>query len=235
MTTTRQDFENYARIKTFNLNVADTWDRAMREALERSDRPRGECRILDYGCGDGKYFKHLIGLGLSAENIHGIEISKVRIERCHALGWTHARYLEKGDPLPYPADTFDVVNLMEVVEHVPDTLIDSVLAEIWRVVRPHGVLIVSTPNYPIKRFYDLYDAVVFRKWQRLRDDPTHVTFYNHARLARLLGGYFTRLDERPFKLGFLYRRLLRSRFVMHKVLMLCSEKSATPRTHPGTA
>jgi 2-polyprenyl-3-methyl-5-hydroxy-6-metoxy-1,4-benzoquinol methylase len=135
-------------------------------------------------------------------------------------------YLEKGQALPYSADTFDVVNLMEVIEHIPAGLIASVLVEIRRVIRPNGVLIVSTPNYPIKRFYDLYDALVFGKWKRLKDDPTHVTFYNHARVHRLLSTYFRRIDERPFKLGFLYRRVLRSRFVMHKVLVLCSEKTA---------
>jgi 2-polyprenyl-3-methyl-5-hydroxy-6-metoxy-1,4-benzoquinol methylase len=224
MKTRRQDFEEYARVKPFNASVADTWDAAIAEALTRSGLPLSDVRVLDYGCGDGKYFPPLVRLGLTSDNIHGIEISKLRIERCHALGWKHAVLVEKGEDLPYAAESFDVVNLMEVVEHIPAAIIPSVLREIHRVIRPEGVLIVSTPNYPIKRFYDFYDAAMFRKWKRIFDDPTHVTFYNHHRLRRLLGAYFTQIDERSYKTGFLYRRFVRSPHLMHKMLFLCTNK-----------
>jgi len=224
MKTDRQDFEAYARVKPINLNVADTWDGAVGEALGRMNQPVSGIRLLDYGCGDGKYFPHLVRLGLTPANIHGVEVSTLRVERCRSLGWAQAIFVAKGEPLPYPADYFDIINLMEVVEHIPSSLIASVLQEIRRVIRPGGILVVSTPNYPIKRFYDFYDAVVFRKWERFRDDPTHVTFYNHASLRRLLSGYFGTIDERCYKTGFLYRRVVKSPRVMHKMLFLCTDK-----------
>jgi SAM-dependent methyltransferase len=225
MRTDRQDFEAYARVKTFNLSVSDTWDAAMQDALAQPGRPISDVHVLDYGCGDGKYFHHLVNLGLAADNIHGVEISKLRVERCRALGWHKAVHIEKAGKLPYEMDTFDVVNLMEVIEHIPESVIASVLDEIHRVMKPYGVLIVSTPNYPIKRLYDVYDALVCRKWKRLKDDPTHVSLYSHARLRRRLEPYFARISERPFKTGFLYRRLVRSQYLMHKMLFLCSHKT----------
>jgi len=47
-------------------------------------------------------------------------------------------------PLPWPAGAFDAVVAAEVLEHVVDT--DHLLAEIARVLRPGGALVVTTPN-----------------------------------------------------------------------------------------
>jgi SAM-dependent methyltransferase len=222
----RQDFEEYARIKTFNLSITDTWSGALREVLDQIGRPRAEVRFLDHGCGDGKIFTHVIGQDLTPDNVHGVELSRIRVERCQAMGWRHALQIEKGQRLPYPDAYFDVVNLMEVIEHIPKAEVGQVLSEIRRVLKPTGVLIGTTPNYPIKRFYDIYDALVHRMWIRLRDDPTHVSFYNHAQLRRVLRAHFGRVDTHCFKPGFLYRRVMRAPFLMHKILFVCGDRIA---------
>jgi ubiquinone/menaquinone biosynthesis C-methylase UbiE len=48
------------------------------------------------------------------------------------------------DPLPYANATFDVVTATEVIEHLEDYR--RVLREIYRVLKPGGVCILSTPN-----------------------------------------------------------------------------------------
>jgi 2-polyprenyl-3-methyl-5-hydroxy-6-metoxy-1,4-benzoquinol methylase len=224
-----QDFEGYARVKPFNLKVAPTWANVFREVVERQSKPRGELTFLDFGCGDGKYFPFLIGEGLQADNIRGVDVSRTRVERCHTLGFRNAKYIEKGATLPFADNEFDIVNVMEVVEHVPGDAIDAAFREISRVVRPQGVVFVSTPNYPIKRFYDLYDAVRQGHWKRLRDDPTHVTFYNHRRLRQLAARYFGSVENRTFKPGFLYRYIRRD-FFEHKVFLVCGDKRAALTT-----
>lgn len=220
--TAAPDFERYADRKTFNQAIAPGWQAAFEEAVPRIGRPVAELRLLDVGCGDGKYFRHLVRHGLAAENIHGVEVSKKRVERCRALGWTNVRYVQGGVPLPYPDDSIDLINFMEVIEHVTADTIEALLAEMRRVLKPQGLMMISTPNYPAKRFYDCFDAFVHGKWARLKDDPTHVTFYNHARLSRLLKRYFGSLDERFFKDGFLYARLPRPAF-RHKIFYLCTD------------
>ena len=72
---------------------------------------------------------------------------------------------------------------MEVIEHIPAEDGKRVIGELRRVIKPSGVLLISTPNYPVKRFYDYCDAMFHRKWARLRDDPTHVILFNHERLT----------------------------------------------------
>lgn len=215
-----QDFETYADFKQFNANIADTWDMAMTAAIGLIDQPIDTISLLDFGCGDGKYFKHLLGRGLIKNNIHGLEVSAKRVERCHQLGWDNARFLAPTIPLPYKEGMFDLVNCMEVVEHIPVAEGRQVINELRRVLRPGGVLLISTPNYPIKRFYDFCDAALHGKWARLRDDPTHVTYFNHSRLAQLLAPNFTRIEPWPFKPGFLYKRLPKP-FFLHKLFFLC--------------
>jgi 2-polyprenyl-3-methyl-5-hydroxy-6-metoxy-1,4-benzoquinol methylase len=48
------------------------------------------------------------------------------------------------DPLPWEASAFDAVVAGEVIEHVVNT--DHLLREVARVLRPGGVLVITTPN-----------------------------------------------------------------------------------------
>ena len=47
-------------------------------------------------------------------------------------------------PLPYPAAAFDIVCLTEVIEHVEQYR--QLLREVYRVLRPGGLVVISTPN-----------------------------------------------------------------------------------------
>lgn len=216
-----QDFDAYANFKHFNKNVADTWDTAFTKAIQQVSRPVKEITLLDYGCGDGKYFAHLVEkMGLVATNIHGIEVAAQRVKRCHEIGWTNARLLDPDNQLQYPAESFDIVNMMEVIEHIPYEQACKTLHDLRRVLRTGGVLLISTPNYPIKRFYDFSDAIFHCKWDRLRDDPTHVTRFTEYSLRKLLERFFDRVEPLPFKPGYLYRRFPHSVF-LHKLFFLC--------------
>ncbi len=51
----------------------------------------------------------------------------------------------EADPFPYPDDTFDLVTWSEVIEHLTENPVHT-LAEIHRVLKPGGRLVISTPN-----------------------------------------------------------------------------------------
>jgi 2-polyprenyl-3-methyl-5-hydroxy-6-metoxy-1,4-benzoquinol methylase len=104
-------------------------------------------RVLDYGCGAGYLIEHLLGRGV---RVHGLDFSSGSVERVRARfgsrpnfdGATHVADL----PGPLPAESFDVVTCIEVIEHLPDVWLRSTLLELSRLLRPGGTLLVTTPN-----------------------------------------------------------------------------------------
>lgn len=221
------DFEKYAEDKSMQGAVAQSWIAPFERHFLQQRGDYDQINVLDYGFGDGRYFEYFTRY-FKPSNIYGVEVSQVRTERAQARGWQHAVYVNQGDRLPYEDRFFDFVNMVEVIEHIPESSINFYLAEITRVLKPEGVLILTTPNYPIKRAYDLIDAVTFRMWERLKDDPTHVAFYNHKKLRARLSRYFRDLQFYPYKAGRFYKRW-RHDLLCHKILAVCSGPIAHAR------
>ena len=92
--------------------------------------------ILDIGCGSSRIILDLpAGIGMD------VLCYKVRW-----LHWRHSRVVQ-GDcnQLPFPVESFDTVINSQVIEHIPKT--SEVFTEMWRVLRPGGMLILGTPDY----------------------------------------------------------------------------------------
>jgi SAM-dependent methyltransferase len=53
-------------------------------------------------------------------------------------------HLVRGDHLPFPDGAFDKVAVVDMLEHVPDDVVFA--AELARVTRPGGLLVVNTPH-----------------------------------------------------------------------------------------
>jgi SAM-dependent methyltransferase len=99
-------------------------------------------RALDLGCGNGEVSEAL-GRLLRATVICS-DISSVAVEQCRARG-LEAHQVELGvAPLPFEDAGFDLVFMTEVLEHL--FYPDRALAEINRILRPGGYLLLSTPN-----------------------------------------------------------------------------------------
>ncbi|HEV8306496.1 MAG TPA: class I SAM-dependent methyltransferase [Methylomirabilota bacterium] len=104
-----------------------------------ADERRG--RLLDIGCAAGELAELLQTLGWQAE---GVDREPALVERARGRGIAVRRADFERDPLPWDSATFDAAVAGEVIEHVIDT--DHLLHEAARVLRPNGVLIVTTPN-----------------------------------------------------------------------------------------
>jgi SAM-dependent methyltransferase len=98
---------------------------------------------LDFGCAEGGYHAELLANGLDA--ITGVDVEAPRIDQARRQCLPRARYVAiDGRTLPFADDTFDGVFMNEVMEHVADER--RALAEIYRVIRPGGVLALLSPN-----------------------------------------------------------------------------------------
>jgi ubiquinone/menaquinone biosynthesis C-methylase UbiE len=105
-------------------------------------------RILDAGCGSGDYVE---ALGRRGYDVRGIEYSSQKVATWHSRHPADTR-VQQGDiaRLPFADECFDAAILNEVLEHVPDER--AVLAELARVLRWRGILIVFSPSrrYPFE-------------------------------------------------------------------------------------
>ena len=103
--------------------------------------PKNSKKILDIGCNDGSENLEFLRKGL---DVYGVDISKEAVRRAIRVG-VKARVLDIAtQDIPYPPNTFDVVIAGEIIEHLIDT--DKFLEKIYRVLKPGGKLVVTTPN-----------------------------------------------------------------------------------------
>jgi len=116
----------------YDRETADWWARLSGFLL-----PAGNGRILDYGCGTGR-FTRLLNEHFDA---HGVDQSPEMLRR--ATGASFAQ-LEDGR-IPAPDDYFDVLWTCTVLQHVPDAELPAVAEEIRRVLRP-GALVLLCEN-----------------------------------------------------------------------------------------
>jgi SAM-dependent methyltransferase len=130
--------------------------RRLTQALEAAGITPG-MRVLDVGCGRGEILRHCARLGARAYGVDYAPVA-VHIARELAAGEGEERgiagvYQADAKWLPFPASWFDRVLMFDLVEHLHPWELDQALAEVRRVLRPGGQLIVHTaPN----AWYDRY-------------------------------------------------------------------------------
>lgn len=116
------------------------WERRRRLLLDETRR--GE-RVLDLGCGAGRFLAVLDAAGAAPL---GVDISERALERARAVApGVETRLLAPEGALPVDHASIDLVWCSEVIEHVPD--VGGLLAEIRRVLVPGGRLLLTTPYH----------------------------------------------------------------------------------------
>ena len=111
--------------------------RAILGYLDRYMGPGTNRRILDVGCGAGNMAHHLAHYG----QVTGVDTNSRPLEVARQRGLQ----VQEGsaDDLPFDDNTFDLVTLLDVVEHVPNE--HGVFGECYRVLKPGGKLMVTVP------------------------------------------------------------------------------------------
>ena len=113
--------------------------RIIRAELDRLPLPR-PADILDAGCGSGRTLQELVAYGTVA----GLELDSdaAAMARGRGLGEVVVGRLEE---LPWEDRSFDLITCLDVIEHTPDD--GPALAELLRVTRSGGFLLVTVPAY----------------------------------------------------------------------------------------
>jgi len=123
---------------------------AFGRSILRQFRPwlRPGLRALDYGCGSGGLIAALLEAGIQAGGVEANHSARDKIDasfsgRPNFLGVWAAEHARSAPEL---AGRFDVVFLVEVIEHLDDAALVMTLSALKSLLAPGGWLICTTPN-----------------------------------------------------------------------------------------
>ncbi|MGB9602612.1 MAG: class I SAM-dependent methyltransferase [Limisphaerales bacterium] len=178
----------------------------------KPDKPGG--KALDVGCGVGQVLVRLQQQGYEA---YGVDVSKPNIERASKV-CSRAR-LYDGKKLPFDNEFFDSAGALNVLEHVEEP--EQFIAELVRVVKPGGKVVLSSPNFlRVIGFRDYHPKMrglknkwlnfkrIRQKLYQMRFEPNKVKF---DRMNPIIKEPFTPDDDaiiatNPFEMEFFLAR-----------------------------
>ncbi len=96
-------------------------------------------RTLDVGCGGGFVVALLGGYGFERDAF-GVDVSRVAVDRGAARAGADRVQLMTHPTIPHPDAHFGLVTCFDVLEHLDEDDICSLVGELRRVLAPNGVL-----------------------------------------------------------------------------------------------
>lgn len=105
-------------------------------------RKGSSLKMLDIGCGEGYYVRDAIEEGIDA---YGIDTSTHALE--NAVSEVKDR-ISFGSltKIPFGDEEFDVMTAFDVIEHIHPKDTSNAVKEIDRVLKPNGIMIITTPS-----------------------------------------------------------------------------------------
>jgi len=183
-----EDFSNHEYYRDHDKKLYQS--RLKIEAIEKL-KPTGK-KLLDVGAGQGHFMKEAIERGW---DVVGTELSVEARESAKKLFKINLKESFE----EYGPETFDVITLWDVLEHVSDT--KGILAEVSKLLKKDGILIIETVNI------DSVDFLVQKeKWHLWHVDHNYyfsmkslrsfLEQFNYNQIQFLTGAETTKRDKR---------------------------------------
>jgi 2-polyprenyl-3-methyl-5-hydroxy-6-metoxy-1,4-benzoquinol methylase len=136
--------------------------------------------VLDFGAGTGTMTRRLLDSG-QFRSVTGADLYPRAADLAPAVTWIEG---DLNGSLALPAASFDVVVAAEVIEHLENPR--AVCREIFRLLRPNGRVLLSTPNNESWR--SIVALVVRGHFVAFGDTsyPAHITALTRSDLSRIL-------------------------------------------------
>jgi len=151
--------------------------------------------VLDIGAGVGDLIKSLQHAGMNAI---GYEPSMRAREVAAVKGVTLV------DTYPETTNTFKLVTMYHVLEHVPDVTLQ--LKRVHSLLENNGYLILALPNYKS------FDASYFKNFWAAYDVPRHLYHFDRGAVSAVCKDYFEIVETRPMWFDSFYVSILSAQY-----------------------
>lgn len=135
--------------------------------------------ILDFSCGKGDLLEACLSYVKIGQTLHATDISKKSIEETSRRLQNHYAFsgstLIKEFPSSLKNNSFDLVIATEVIEHLNDNELNTIIQEIHRITKPNGFIFITTPyqeNLETEKTICPECGCIFHRWQHLRSWST---------------------------------------------------------------
>ena len=154
-------------------------------------------KLLDIGSGTGDFLVEAKNQGW---DILGFEPNSDAKNLAINKGVTFTE-----DIFTLPENSFDVVTMWHVLEHVPN--LEEYIANLKRIVKPTGTIIIAVPNYKS------YDAKYYKEFWAAYDVPRHLWHFSKTSIKKLFSDVNVELKKvKPMWFDSFYVSLLSKKY-----------------------
>lgn len=169
-------FNNYYSYKPF---------RPKRVGKEDIKKPANRYKILDIGCGSGRWLYKQKTIG---NDVYGVEISQNAVKIANEMGLNV--FLGNLEAAEFANDFFDLVRMNHVLEHLFDPL--EFLKEVKRILRKGGECIISVPNV------ESIESILLKSSWRPLEVPRHLLHFSPSTLEKIVNKAGLKVKEKRF-------------------------------------
>ena len=167
-------------------------------ALLNKEQSKGS--LLDIGCGTGDFLAAAKNNGWSVTGIEPNDDARVK-----ANTKTNNSVFDTSKLESFPENSFDVITLWHVLEHLPD--LESQVKVFRKLLKPNGSLIIAVPNYKS------FDAIHYKEFWAAYDVPRHLWHFSQTSIKKLFKNFQIELNKTiPMKFDSFYVSLLSEKY-----------------------
>jgi ubiquinone/menaquinone biosynthesis C-methylase UbiE len=188
-----------ARLYDFSVDVlfggaTDAMRRMALPALVDALRGVAAPRILDVACGTGRFLGTLRAT-LPEARLYGLDLSPAYVARARGRLPDVALLVENAEALPFADATFDAVSCVFLLHELPRDVRRRVVAEMFRVLRPGGVLSLCDSA----QLHDSPELAFFlHAFHRTYHEPYYKGYLADPLEALLAGAGFAAVSAQPW-------------------------------------
>ena len=168
------------------------------EVEEELNRLKAGSKVLDLGCGTGHFSNYVQGKGFE---VHAIDPSVKMLEFARS-NFPKINFIEGvASSLPFPDNIFDLIISIEVLRYLDSTDIKQAYAEMYRVLKPGGHILVTHVNrYATDGYYFFYHLkqIVLK----ITGQPLHACYFTtpskEKKLTEVAGFSFIKITGRMY-------------------------------------